>query len=675
MRIQSVKITVLAAAIACYVALLSGCGSGKSSAPSGQRLKGESTERHFEQALHNLNRLDEFDVQVLSNQVISDLNHWIEDQPDDPNWKSDDLLNLLPQSYRDAAMPTHGRVDEMSFGYDDFFYLRQTIWSREVANWVTEQRNDRGFQWLIDRIKAAASEDERAQIDDSPDELLAAIQVAHPRLSVSDAAALADALRLFDWTTRNVQLRDLQPFTPVSTKQETTVQPDGTSRVEFRWGFPSQGGLPGPGYMYEPWEAMLYGVGDAWERARVFIQLTRQLNITAVMLAFDESQPASWWRPWLPAVYVGGELYLMDSSLGLPLPSFQGPGIATLAELVEAPATVRAWDVPEVKRGEVDEPSDEPETSILRYPVDDEDLAGVAVLIDASFAALSKRMAHLERQLVGKDRLVLTVRPSDLASELRACKGVKDVRIWTIPFDALMYSHAEKEILASSEDRRRDEVLRRRMFDELNHFFQARHLHFQGRLRGNRETRQLGAIDHYQKADRSDEQIWRLVNYNEETLKAMASPSTRRADEDSEGNVFSTTDDASSKRVPEAKWLSLDGLERALEEAGVKATEQDLKGMLGSQLSLKSMHSRYWMALALYELRSYPNSADWLRRLQSKFPGVARWSTGARYNLARAYEAMGDIERAAKLYRADTSPQRAGSVVRSRLVAGASEDD
>lgn len=661
------NVTLIFATIACPLVLLSGCGSGSSSAPPGQRLHGQTSERHFEQAIQNLKRLEDFDVQVLSNRVVSDLNHWIEDEPGQDNWEQDIQLKNIHKAYRDTALPLYGRLEEMSFGYDDFYYLRQAVWARDVANWVIKQSDATGFEWLINRVKASATSKQREQIENSPDKLLAAIQVAHPSLSSADASNLTAAVRLFDWTIRNVQLTALQKFTPVGSSQRTIKQPNG-SEIPV-WSFPSLNGLPGPGYMQQPWQVMLYGEGDAWQRARLFIQLARQVGITGVMLAVEESEPVPWNRPWLPAVHFDRELYLLDSNLGLPIPSIQGPGIATLAELTSEPDSVRAWDVPNpgaVKGLSSAENSDHQ----IRYPLEGSDHERIGVLIDASFPALSKRMAHLEDKLVGQDKLVLTVRPSELAPDLFACKDVQSVQIWRVPLDAYLYRLAAREQLASSEDNRAREVLKTRIFGEVNDFFRARHLHFRGRLRGDREARLLGAIDYYQKADRSDEQILRLVHHNKQTLAAMANPSSWRSKEDTEATAFSTTDDPAARKVPEAKWLSLTGLRRALEENNVNASEEDLKKMLGSELSLKAMHSRYWMAIALYELQSFPNSADWLRRLQTKFRGrgAAQWSTGSRYNLARAYEAMGDIERARKLYQADQSPQRAGSVIRARLL-------
>ena len=213
------------------------------------------------------------------------------------------------------------------------------------------------------------------------------------------------------------------------------------------------------------------------------------------------------------------------------------------------------------------------------------------------------------------------------------------------------------------------------MYGEVNDLAQARHLHFQGRLRTNRKARQPGAIDYYQKANRSDELILNLVHNNKKALEAMANQSRWHSSDDAAAPAFSTTDDPATKRIPAAKWLSIDGLKGALKENDIEASEDRLKQILQSQLFVKSMHARYWMALALYDLGSFPDSADWLRRMQEKYQAAGRWSTGIHYNLARAYEAMGDRQRAIKLYQQDTSPQRAGSIIRSRLLKTETEQN
>lgn len=677
MHFQAIKKFALALMVASPLICFTGCGSKNSSRPANRRIHGESRD-YLELAQQSLERLDEFDVEVLSKSVVNDLNRWIEAEGEIENWMPDELLRLLPQSYRDASVPAHGRLDEATFGYHDFYHIRQAIWSRSIAHWVAGRTTSEGFEWLIKRVTASASDDQKTRIDRDGDKLFAALQVAHQDLSESDVAKLASAVRLFDWTIRNVQLLRLEEFVPVNTVSETIKLPDGTERHEKRWSFPAESGIAGPGYTLDVWEALLYGQGDAWQRARVFIQLARQLDITAVMLAFDEPEPTNW-RPWLPAVFLGGQLYLMDSDLGIVLPSFQGPGIATLQELVGAPHSIRALDVskpenqiPESLQSENEsaKPAD-PET-VFRYPVDKEDLTRVVVLVDASFPSLSKRMLQLERNLVGKNRLILSVQPAEMSGPLLACKGVKDVRIWTVPFDVRMYAQAKEELAARNVSIRLRQVLLDRMYGELNDFLLARHNHFLGQLRADQKSRQPGAIDYYQKANLRQEQIRKLVTNNQQALEAMAKLTRVESNEDAETPAFSTSEDRSATTLPEAKWLAIDGLKKTLKENDIDVTEMELQQIFGNQLSQTSLHARYWMSLALFELRSFPDSADWLRRIRSEFQ-TDRWTTGIHYNLARAYEAMGDIRRARQLYEEDTSPQQFGSLLRSRLLEGDAE--
>ena len=53
----------------------------------------------------------------------------------------------------------------------------------------------------------------------------------------------------------------------------------------------------------------------------------------------------------------------------------------------------------------------------------------------------------------------------------------------------------------------------------------------------------------------------------------------------------------------------------------------------------------------------------------AKIPGSKRES-GAVYNLARAYEALGQLENARKVYVQDQGPQRIGSLLRAKRLEG-----
>lgn len=85
----------------------------------------------------------------------------------------------------------------------------------------------------------------------------------------------------------------------------------------------------------------------------------------------------------------------------------------------------------------------------------------------------------------------------------------------------------------------------------------------------------------------------------------------------------------------------------------------------------------YWVGLLAYDDGKYAVSVDWLERVDSS-DEASGWTAGKLYNLARAWEAQGQINRAAKLLEKDTSPQRHGNLLRARQLekrASAEESD
>src|SRR5262249_43049170 len=124
---------------------------------------------------------------------------------------------------------------------------------------------------------------------------------------------VAVAQRLFDWTVRNIQLDG----------------PARTAQLET--------------YPHRPYEILLYGHGDALERAWVFILLARQQGLDAVLLGLGDEDGNV--RPWLPALLSDGQLCLFDCQLGLPIAGPEGRPVATLAEVVADDALLRRLDV------------------------------------------------------------------------------------------------------------------------------------------------------------------------------------------------------------------------------------------------------------------------------------------------------------------------------------------
>jgi hypothetical protein len=207
-----------------------------------------------------------------------------------------------------------------------------------------------------------------------------------------DDLALAQAL--FDWTIRNIQLDAPDPK---------------KARLHF------------------PWQILFYGHGTAEERAWVFICLARQQRLDVVMLATRPDAAAL--QPWLPALFHQDQLYLFDAALGLAIP---GPaGEPPQQPLLRRPATLAevAADDGLLRQMDLDAGN--------AYPRQAAELRDVVALIEASPSSLSQRMRLVQSQLAGQQRMVLTVEPSALAERLKVVPQIKDVQLWTLPFETL----------------------------------------------------------------------------------------------------------------------------------------------------------------------------------------------------------------------------------------------
>ena len=89
--------------------------------------------------------------------------------------------------------------------------------------------------------------------------------------------------------------------------------------------------------------------------------------------------------------------------------------------------------------------------------------------------------------------------------------------------------------------------------------------------------------------------------------------------------------------------------------------------------NVAKQNASYWLGLLSYDDGRYGTAADWLaRRTLEDYPD-GPWTNGARYNLARAYEALGRFEDAIELLKQDDSPGRHGSLLRARQLVGKAE--
>jgi tetratricopeptide (TPR) repeat protein len=509
------------------------------------------------------------------------LNQWLSSAKNrGGEWQPDKMIEGLPRSLQmTPGLSTLERLEFMERGPEpndaqpqDLTYLQQAQWMFDVADRVRrEPPPARLAKWLKDMEKT---------------------------VGLREAEQLAAAERVFDWTIRNVQL---DPLPPPPKGPEATVG-EGTAPVS-----PALQGQLGPGYGHTPYELLVQGHGDAFERARLFILLCRQAGVDAVMLARIDETVSTMPQPWVAGVIIGQDVFLFDTQLGLPIPGPGGVGIATLKQALADDAVLGQLDV----EGGPD------------YPHSPATLKNLVALVEAEPEALSRRMAMLQAELPSKQRLILAVQPSALRRKLAAHPQVA-VRLWHVPLEAILYQMSRPYTLG------RDPERARKFNDEDIIFYMpgpplvlGRNMHLQGRYEG--EDSLPGARKYYLDSRMSDEQR-SLIYTSEQFRQSMGFGESLPEDE--------------------------------------KARTALLETMVRRMQRVKE-HATYWLALTYFEAGKYPAAIEWFDRVIGA-PLPSPWLAGARYNLARTYEAQGQVDKAIALLEADDSPQRHGNLLRAK---------
>ncbi len=407
----------------------------------------QARRNELSKSLGLLEEIGQYDPLVAQKQAFLGMNRWIARQPDTDDWTLDPLSEELP-AYLFKILRKTG-PGALRFQAEDIDYLQAHIFLREIANFVAET--------------------------DSVDPLVTHWIAADSTLSDEQRAHLSLAARMFDWTVRSIQLSHSRPEVrrpkpsvgplpqlPGQNKKETSEPPP--SRI-------------GPGQMFHVSETLLKGHGDMLDKARVFIQLARQRGIPVVILAREEPQFIES-TPWLCGAMIGTQLYLFDMQLGLPVPTPNRTGIATLAAVQEQPEILSQLG-----------------TSGAPYPVQTADVQRVTIQLDASPQALSRRMRRIEQQLAGDRKMVLTSRPSELARRLKRLRGVEKIEILQAPYAALRYRKYLQAKIKKDKNTANPIVRELLVIKTLLPLFQARILHFQGHF--DSEDNQRGAKSLY----------------------------------------------------------------------------------------------------------------------------------------------------------------------------------
>jgi tetratricopeptide (TPR) repeat protein len=83
----------------------------------------------------------------------------------------------------------------------------------------------------------------------------------------------------------------------------------------------------------------------------------------------------------------------------------------------------------------------------------------------------------------------------------------------------------------------------------------------------------------------------------------------------------------------------------------------------------------YWLGTTYFEEGNYANAIEWLEPIVKDTASSSLWQAGARYLVARSYEAQGKLDKARELYLADDSPQAAGNKLRAAWLTQPKADD
>lgn len=313
----------------------------------------EMVEELFDNAVGLLNELDEFDSGDALVQAVARMNQWLATKKPLTGWSADPLVASLPPDLQ--RLPAVESLAELKFARGEGLWLQEAVWLRDAA-----------------RLAVGTETDD-----------------------------LRRAVRLFDWTVRNIQLEASEP--------------------------------PLPHLVYE---TLVLGRGTVLDRAWVFMLLARQQQLDVVLLAtVPDGEPP---RPWAAALLQGENLYLFDPELGLPIARADGQGVATLAQAAADPRVLDRLDLD-------DGPA---------YRVHRADVQRVVALVEASPLYLSQRARLVELRLAGSRRMVLSCDASELVERARQCDHVADAALWTLPLERIARKRAldEKQRAAAREE-------------------------------------------------------------------------------------------------------------------------------------------------------------------------------------------------------------------------------
>lgn len=230
----------------------------------------------------------------------------------------------------------------------------------------------------------------------------------------------------------------------------------------------------------------------------------------------------------------------------------------------------------------------------------------ITAWVVASPLQLSRRAVELQRVLEGEDFVVLPADPGRVAKQLESIPNIAEIGLWPLPF------RSQVEEYEMSPQARLLAAQRFLIFAQRPQLWKARVLHFQGTKDVPLEERN-DPLAQPNRGHRAATRLYQdpLVRPSEKTLRAL----------------------------------------EPAKQVIYRASKAD---------------ASYWLGLLSYDVGKYDIADHWLRTRTLEATPNGPWTAGARYNLARTLEALGEVQEAIELLEEDDSPQREGNLLRAR---------
>ena len=566
--------------------------------------------------------------------VTNGLNRWVgysKDKLMDASWEVDATLEPLVEQY--SELSASERLGELNFLNTDPYYLQQSYWISLVSNRMAASQRYQPFELY----RLAADNMDVSESDKPIDEIFKKLN----GLSSNDEAQqLANAVKVFDWICRNINLESDAPLDE-SEIEDFILDPDKEGAAA---------GVPGLGYQRYPWQTMLYARGDYVERAKLLMLCLRHLQIDSVMLATGETA-----QPWAVAVQVGDAYYLFDTKLGLAIPGKNMGSIATLAMVQETPKLLTDLDLS----------TDESLADNTKYWVRPDDLKSLKAWLDASPDSVSKRMKALQgdldfesRKLSADDldedqsdsnsqsetessdiqsqrKMLVSYGLDDLKARLLKIEGV-DFEPWDIAFKTHQYRSAIRTAVerGSSEDNSQLGWFYRTesYVNGFRPYRTARGRFFQGKFKVVEDQRSLNSL-----------QGWKNLMFSDDDIGGLGT-------------------DVDMQRLHGIRQDNQDSQTFASTLSSVQA-----------QMRLIRIDAKLFMAQCLFDNANEGGIRGWLEDLKANgsddpVDDEGRWNDAVNYLLARSFESQKLYDEAIENFQEENLNQSHGNILRARLL-------